>query len=110
VKKDKDIIGELSPKELEQFKNILVCSAACKEVVEQTVRHYEKNKIAQEVFWDNAAVKYKLDLSKFKYSINAANGEISKGDEIHENEELNKFVDKLEFRHFLKKEIEKAFK
>lgn len=106
--KNKAIV-KVTKKEKKLMDGLSVCSIACQKLIEQVVKHFENNELAQREWWKQAGLKYNLDFENYEYSYKPQTEEIVLVGSIQEKA-IRDLVSNINARNFIRDEIKKAFK
>lgn len=71
-----EVIGHLTEAEKKLLIDANACSAACKQLIEETVRHYEGNWIIQQEVFKQVAKRLDIDIDKADYTCDWRTGEV----------------------------------
>jgi len=58
------ILGKLTEEQIKLFDDLLICRRACKDIVEETVREYEKSLRDERIIWKLIREKYSKNLDR----------------------------------------------
>lgn len=102
----KDI--KLTNKEVDQFNSAVVCGEACRRLIEEVVKHFERNQLHVHELWRATEEKYNLDAYTDEWQYDIKKGAITYLGPAG-GSKLKKAMEDFSIRKLIREEIRAAF-